>query len=64
MIIKVTRNLFSNENYKHASEIIDIPYDYDIDNSDTTFNLYYKVLSIITEIKNKKIKDYDSGFTI
>lgn len=63
-IIKVTRNLFSNENYKHASEIIDIPYDYDIDNSGTTFNLYYKVLSIITEIKNKKIKDYDSGFTI
>lgn len=63
-IIKVTRNLFSNENYKHSSEIIDIPYNYDIDNSDTTFNLYYKVLSIITEIKNKKIKDYDSGFTI
>ena len=63
-IIKVFRNPFNSTSYKHASEFINVPCDYEIYNTETTFNLYYKVLSIITEIKNKKIKDYDSGFTI
>lgn len=55
IIIKINRNIESNNNDKHISEYIDnIKEDYIIDNNGTKFNLFYNIFNIINTVYREK----------